>query len=319
MGEFILASFMILILLLINWFPKTNRMEIESYDSEKMDGRNPLYRKNYRFRTVRKKKRGSIFTADLKLDYYCQVMSAVQIILCIAYILYGIFSEDVETSTKIGRILFYWFCLHVFITVVVEEYYAVIFKSVYQSAPWKKWRPFEYIGNFTLGPDTFRNDLFKDFQEINAYIFCSCKKAGYQMKQEKEWSEKKKIWFWVKEEKNCIKIFETIRLSFLNWEDIDWLNKTFDEFLRQVLKGKKKSIRICFTFFICVDEGSQAFHYIMHRRVIQGIRRFRLPAGMIMEEGEIQIAKSAEGHGKRIYKKMCHEFFNILGIRDPIY
>ena len=50
MGEFILASFMILILLLINWFPKTNRMEIESYDWEKMDDRNPLYRKNYRFR-----------------------------------------------------------------------------------------------------------------------------------------------------------------------------------------------------------------------------------------------------------------------------
>ena len=45
MGEFILASFMILILLLINWFPKTNRMEIESYDWEKMDDRNPLYRK----------------------------------------------------------------------------------------------------------------------------------------------------------------------------------------------------------------------------------------------------------------------------------
>lgn len=162
MGEFILASFMILILLLINWFPKTNRMEIESYDWEKMDDRNPLYRKNYRFRTARKKKRGSIFTADLKLDYYCQVMGAVQIILCIVYILYGIFSDDAETSTKIGRILFYWFCLHVFITVVVEEYYGVIFKSAYQSAPWKKWRPFEYIGNFTLGPDTVRNDLFKD-------------------------------------------------------------------------------------------------------------------------------------------------------------
>ena len=74
-------------------------------------------------------------------------MGAVQIILCIVYILYGIFSDDAETSTKIGRILFYWFCLHIFITVIVDVYYDVIFKSAYQSAPWKKWRPFEYIRN----------------------------------------------------------------------------------------------------------------------------------------------------------------------------
>ena len=318
MGGLYLSIVLIAALVIINFFPKGNRLDIRSFDSEKRDKRNPLYKKKERYRKIKDSKRGRIFTAELKLDYYCQVSAVIIIILCMVYGAYSWFAGD-DKSFKIGIVLFILAFLHIFITLAMESYYITIFKSAYQSAPWKKWQPFEYTGNSIWYPDRIRDSLFKEFKEINAHILMSCKKLGYQMKQEKEWSEKKKIWFWVKEEKNCIKIFETIRLSFLEWEDIDWLNETFDELLEQVLKGKKKSIRICFTFFICVDEGSKAFHYIMHRRVIQGIRRFRLPAGMIMEEGEIQIAESAEGYGKRIYKKMCQEFFNILGIKDPRY
>ena len=59
MVESKLSFVLIITLLLINFFPKTNRMEINSYDSERRDERNPLYKKRERFRKSRDHKRGS--------------------------------------------------------------------------------------------------------------------------------------------------------------------------------------------------------------------------------------------------------------------
>lgn len=308
MVEFRLSFALIITLLLINFFPKTNRMEINSYDSEKRNEINPLYKKRERFRKNRNHKRGSIFTAELKLDYYCQVIAVIQIILLSVFSLY---SDNV--ISKIEIILFGWCVLHIFITILVGVYYDMIFGSAYKRTPWTDWNPFEYTGNVRTVP-LRKISPFKGIDEINEHISSVGQELGYQIVHLKKIAEEKKICFWVKREKHCIKIFETIRLTTLENEDIKVLNEIFEKVLEQVLKGEKQSIRVYFTFFFVVDEETRAFRNIINKEVIQGIRRYRLPAGMTMDDGMIQIASIENDYKSRKAKKMYQELYDILGL-----
>lgn len=54
----------------------------------------------------------------------------------------------------------------------------------------------------------------------------------------------------------------------------------------------------------------------MNMEVIPGIRRYRLPAGITFDNGQVQTATYDIRYGKRSYTKMKKEFYSILGIEN---
>lgn len=68
------------------------------------------------------------------------------------------------------------------------------------------------------------------------------------------------------------------------------------------------------SFLFFVDEETRAFRNIINKEVIQGIRRYRLPAGITMDNGVIQIAVIEKCYKSRKYKKMYQELYDILGL-----
>ena len=60
------------------------------------------------------------------------------------------------------------------------------------------------------------------------------------------------------------------------------------------------------------------FRNILNRSVIPGIRRYRLPAGITLDNGRIQIAAGNWRYGDISYKKMQQELYDIMGIKEPI-
>lgn len=305
---------LIFVLLQINWFNNSSKNSRDENDYDKSSERNPLYRKRRRFRKIKNYRRGSVFTSELKWGYFCQVIAALQILLLIVCPMFGRFLDDYRI-TKAALLLYGWCFLHTVVSAIVQTYYFIIFELAYMAVPWKKWNPFAFTGySDGLMPTMIGYEVFKGFEEVQEQVWKSCKKMGYRLEQEEELTDKKKLFFWVKEERNSIKIFELIRFPYLAQEDIDLLNETFEEFLQRILKEKKRSTRIYFTFFICVDEVTRPFYYIMNRAVNQGIRRYRLPAGLALEEGRLEYADLFNSHGRKTYEKMCREFHKIMGI-----
>ena len=109
-----------------------------------------------------------------------------------------------------------------------------------------------------------------------------------------------------------IKIFEVIRIPSLEQEDLETLNRIFEGYLKQKLKNRKKTTRIYFIFFFCAEEETRAYRDIMIRAVIPGIRRYRLPTGITLNDGRIQMPDYDVSYGTVSYRKMKDEFFSIL-------
>lgn len=90
------------------------------------------------------------------------------------------------------------------------------------------------------------------------------------------------------------------------------LNRIFEVFLKQKLKNRKKASRVYFIFFFCADEETKAYRNMMNREVIPGIRRHRLPTGITLDNGQIQMADYDIFYGHAAYRKMKDDFFSIL-------
>lgn len=304
------AMLVTVLLILYYWTPSKTRLGTYSYDSERKDMLNPLYRKGVKFRKRDANKRGSIFTADMKWDYFFQIMAVPQII---AFIIYGIYSalHDFQRFEKAEMILSVCAVIPVLITYSLSNYYYLLYDSAYVKTPWNKWNPFTYTGDDKSTPEQIDTD-FSEFVELKAKLFAGCRDNKYRMDAHKKITEGKELWFFSKEDGHDIKIFEVIRIPSLEQEDMEILNSIFEGFLKQKLKNRKKTTRIYLIFFFCADEETRAYRDIMSRAVIPGIRRHRLPTGITLDNGQIQISDRDVFHGSVSYRKMKDDFFSIL-------
>lgn len=314
-GLGLMAAYIILWVMFF-WMPGRDRLGTGSMDSERKDETNPLYKKEWISKKEDKPKRGSIFTADLKWDYICQVIAAVQIGV---FMLYGIYSaaHEFRRFETVENILSIWALIHLIFTILMRFYYNLIFDVSYIRTPVGKWEPFLFTGDRRFSPLWIDTD-YLEFRELKDKLFISCRDRGYTLVQEKKIAEEKKIWLFAKKEGKNLKLVELIRLHSLEREDILLLNEAFQEFYERIPKKDRKKIRIYFTFLFCVDEETRTFRNILNRSVIPGIRRYRLPAGITLDNGRIQIAAGNWRYGDISYKKMQQELYDIMGIKEPI-
>lgn len=304
------AMLIFVLMLMYYWAPLKTRLGTDSYDSERKDEMNPLYKKGIKFRKRNGDKRGSIFTADMKWDYFCQIMSVPQII---AFVIYGIYSalHDFQRFEKVEIILSAWALVSFLLTYSLRLYYNLLYDSAYIKTPWNKWNPFTFTGDIKSTPQWIETD-FSEFGELKLKLFAGCEENKYHMDFHKKITEEKEIWFFSKMKGHDIKIFEVIRIPSLEKEDMEILNNIFEVFLKQKLKNRKKTSRVYFIFFFCTDGETRAYRNIMNREVIPGIRRHRLPTGITLDNGQIQIADYDIYYGHTAYKRMKDDFFSIL-------
>lgn len=298
------------LLILYYWTPSNTRLGTYAYDSERRDMLNPLYRKGVKFRKRDANKRGSIFTADMKWDYFFQIMSVPQII---AFIIYGIYSalHDLQRFEKAETIMSVFFLTLALLRYIIWNYYCLLYDSAYVKTPWNKWNPFTYTGDDKALPEWIDTD-FSEFGELKEKLFAGCRDNEYLLDAHKEITEEKEVWFFSKKDGRDIKIFEVIRIPSLEQEDLETLNRIFEGYLKQKLKNRKKTTRIYFIFFFCAEEETRAYRDIMIRAVIPGIRRYRLPTGITLNDGRIQMPDYDVSYETVSYRKMKDEFFSIL-------
>ena len=132
-GLGLMAAYIILWVMFF-WMPGRDRLGTGSMDSERKDETNPLYKKEWISKKEDKPKRGSIFTADLKWDYVCQVIAAVQIG---TFMLYGIYSaaHEFRRFETMENILSIWALIHLIFTILMRFYYNLIFDVSYIRTP----------------------------------------------------------------------------------------------------------------------------------------------------------------------------------------
>lgn len=307
------AGLVIFILVWFYWFPSRDRLGTRSDNSERRDEQNPLYKKQERFRKTENKKQAGLFTSELKWDFFCQIMADIQII---ALAVYGIWCAvyGFRRFETIENILSIWVLLLLFFTQGLRLYYNLIYDLSYIKLPWRRWDPFSYTGD-RKSFSGWKNTGFSTFKEVKEQIWKVCQEKGYAMVQEKKTFDKE-LFFWIKKEGVNTKIFEVVRTSLLEEKDIEYLNETFEEFFKEFLRDKKTVIRLYFTFLLCTDGKSKTYRRLMNMEVIPGIRRYRLPAGITFDNGQVQTATYDIRYGKRSYTKMKKEFYSILGIEN---
>lgn len=298
-------------LIFIYWFPTRDRIGVESDDVEKRDESNPLYLKGM-FRKRTNSTIDNLFTADLKLDFACQVQAAIQIVVLT---IYGIYSavHGCQHYPHAETVLLIWVVVGVFTHALVLIYYTVNFDKAYIKTPWNTWRPFSFTGNSKSIASSYET-RFANFDALKARVFLFCKTQGYQLVYKKEWNSVEKAWIFVKMEKHSVEIFELIRIPILQKNHIVLLDNLFEIFYKKWLKKKQKYYPIYLTFFLCVDEETRTYRNILNTDVIPGIRRYRLPAGITLDDGIVQISGQDVGYGDRAYKKMRKKFNDVLGL-----
>lgn len=294
------------------WLPTKDRVGAISGDAEKGDDTNPLYLKGM-FRKRTYTKMDNLFTADLKGDWVSQIHAVILIIVLIIYGIYSVF-HGFRRFRNVETILLVWMLVAFFMHCFVLIYYAGIFDKSYIANPRSQWRPFSFTGNRRRSVIP-QETGFTSFEDLNREVYRSCIGLGYNLVDRKE-GDDKKIWIFTKQEKYSTKIFEIIKISLLEQEDITELDELFSDFFEELLKREHKYKTYYFIFLLCVDEETRTFGRIMNNSIIQGRKRYRLPVGITLYNGKMQIPCPDYEQDDRAYEKMLKEIWGIMKIED---
>lgn len=290
---------------------------------------NPLYIKG----SFKKRASRIQFVADLQGLYYCQILTAVFIVLALIYKL--IYKENILMIRGIT-----WLEIEIFLSVGlvgtmlagmgIKQYYRWYFDEAYRYTQNKKgtWMPFRYACRpySTLIYKPFYCNYYLDVDTVKERLYQSCSQNGYGFVRRYDASNMpdlpgiKEAVFFTRQTSEGMDIFELIHVERFTKKHTDILDSIFVVFWESYVKMVRDKGQVCFTYLLCVDEPSEELEnkYLDCCSVDQKKGRYRLPAVLVWtgRPGLHIPANRKKSHGGTEYSRMRKELLSLLDLSE---
>lgn len=156
---------------------------------------------------------------------------------------------------------------------------------------------------------------YKSFDELTEFLFSVLNKNQYQshepilIRDQCDmfiFTRKQKIW-----ELDC---FVVIRVSELTDNILEQANDRITEFLIEYYGKEHITDQINMITLVCVDRITSPFQKFVNSNIQQGLKNYRLLAGVSFGGKKLYVAKQKDGFAIRKYKKLKKDFLNMLNI-----
>ncbi len=280
---------------------------------------NPLYVRKY----FRKNAGSSVFWANLKGLFYCQVCLVVVTFLTWGYTISNKWMQPMFASDIVIRVTggIYWL---IFLTwFVFRVYYCWRYNEDFRCLQNAEgiWQPFSNVAKtHNLGYYApFENHYYIRYSRMRKELKVSCPVNGYQYADSCSFG-KNETDIYIKRMENEVRIFQLIHMRKYSEDIMKQLNEIFSDFWKTYIGNNSRAENASILFLLCVEEYSKELEkrLLSVCSVDQKKGRNRVAAVMTYYGKPSLTILDSYGmvRGKKKYRELRTELLTLLGMSE---